>query len=136
MSDTPLPGPVPGFAVDDPAIVAEITAAFEAYERALMANDVAALGYFFWSDPRVLRYGPTENLYGPEAIANYRAARDVTDMERRLENTRINAFGPDFGVANTEYVRLKSGKRGRQTQVWARLANGWRIVSAHVSLLP
>ncbi|MDD3446284.1 MAG: DUF3225 domain-containing protein, partial [Zavarzinia sp.] len=93
------------------------------------------LGYFFWTDPRVLRYGPTENLYGPEAIASYRAARDVTDIARRLENTRINTFGADYAIANTEYIRLKSGKRGRQTQVWARLPEGWRIVSAHVSLL-
>ncbi|RJF88407.1 DUF3225 domain-containing protein [Oleomonas cavernae] len=59
----------------------------------------------------------------------------VADLARRLENTRITAFGPDLGVANTEYVRLKSGKRGRQTQVWAHLPDGWRVVSAHVSLL-
>ncbi|RJF88405.1 oxalurate catabolism protein HpxZ [Oleomonas cavernae] len=121
--------------IDHPNAVAEIKAAFEAYERALMTNDTAALGAFFWNDPRVLRFGPTENLYGPEAIANYRSARDVSDLARRLENTRITAFGPDLGVANTEYVRLKSGKRGRQTQVWARLPDGWRVVSAHVSLL-
>ncbi|MFA5122934.1 oxalurate catabolism protein HpxZ [Zavarzinia sp.] len=121
--------------IDHPTALMEIKAAFEAYERALLANDTAALGAFFWSDPRVLRFGPTENLYGPEAIASYRAARDVSDLARRLENTRITTFGPDLGVANTEYVRLKSGKRGRQTQVWARLPEGWRIVSAHVSLL-
>ncbi|PWR19227.1 oxalurate catabolism protein HpxZ [Zavarzinia compransoris] len=122
-------------AIDHPEAVAAITAAFDAYERALMANDVATLGAFFWTDPRVLRYGPTENLYGPEAIAGYRAARDVADIARTLENTRILALGPDAGVATTEYTRLKSGRRGRQTQVWAQLPEGWRIVSAHVSLL-
>lgn len=123
-------------AIDLPDTVAAITAAFTAYEEALMANDVAALGGFFWTDERVLRYGPTENLYGATEIANYRAARDVSDLARTLENTRILALGPDMGVANTEYTRLKSGRRGRQTQVWARLPEGWRIVSAHVSLLP
>ena len=123
-------------AIDLPDTVAAITAAFTAYEEALMANDVAALGGFFWTDERVLRYGPTENLYGAAEIANYRAARDVSDLARTLENTRIRALGPDMGVANTEYTRLRSGRRGRQTQVWARLPEGWRIVSAHVSLLP
>lgn len=127
--------PAPDLWIDHPSAMVEIKAAFEAYERALMTNDTAALNQFFWQDPRVLRYGPSENLYGAEAIAAYRTARDVSDLARTLENTRITTFGPDFGVANTEYVRLKSGRRGRQTQVWARLPEGWRIVSAHVSLL-
>lgn len=126
---------IAGDAIDLGLVVAEVTACFEAYERALMANDTATLAGFFWSDPRVLRYGPTENLYGPDALAAYRAGRDVSDLARRLENTRITAFGPDFAVANTEYVRLKSGRRGRQSQLWVRLAEGWRVTAAHVSLL-
>lgn len=125
----------PDLWIDHPTALMEIRAAFEAYERALMANDTAALNHFFWQDPRVLRFGPSENLYGAEAIAAYRSGRDVSDLARTLENTKITAFGPDLGVANTEYTRLKSGRRGRQTQVWARLPEGWRVVSAHVSLL-
>lgn len=116
-------------------VVAEVRHCFEAYERALMANDTATLAGFFWVDPRVLRYGPAETLVGPEALAAYRSGRDVSDLARRLVDTRITAFGPDLAIANTEYVRLKSGRRGRQTQLWVRLAEGWRVTSAHVSLL-
>ena len=41
--------------VNIPEIVAEVQAAFDRYEKALDSNDVAALGSFFWSDPRVVR---------------------------------------------------------------------------------
>ena len=43
--------------IDDPRVVAEVTAAFHAYEAALMGNDVAALNGYFWADARVTRYG-------------------------------------------------------------------------------
>ncbi len=119
--------------VDLPDVVAEVQARFAAYETALVTNDVAALDEFFWRDERALRYGPSENLYGHAAIAAYRAGRDPGDLARRLEQTHIHAFGRDMAVANTEYVRTSSGKRGRQSQTWVRLAIGWRIVSAHVS---
>jgi hypothetical protein len=125
-----------GPAVDLPEVVADLRAEFEGYERALMANDVAALNRYFWTDPRVLRYGPDANQYGHAAIGAYRAARDLSDLARRIEETRINTFGRDFGVANTEYVRTGSGRRGRQSQTWVRFPEGWRIVAAHVSVLP
>ena len=122
--------------INDPAVVAEVEARFRDYEAALMANDVDALNDFFWRDPRALRFGPAENLYGHDAIAAYRAARPTEDIRRTLKNTVISAFGSDHAVANTEYVRLASGRRGRQSQTWVRMPEGWRIVSAHVSLLP
>lgn len=121
--------------VNDPTVVAEVEEQFRGYEKALMANDVAALNDYFWRDPRTLRFGPAENLYGHDAIAAYRAARDPADISRDLENTVITAFGPDHAVANTEYVRTKTGLRGRQSQTWVRMPEGWRIVSAHVSLM-
>ncbi len=55
---------------------------------------------------------------------------------RRLENTRITSFGQDFAVANTEFVILGNGRRGRQSQTWVRLSEGLKVVAAHVSLLP
>jgi hypothetical protein len=119
--------------IDIPEIVAEVRAEFERYERALVGNDVAALDAFFWRDARALRYGIAEQLYGHDAIAKFRSARPAIELNRDLFNTVITTFGRDFAMANTEYRRKASGKLGRQSQTWVRFAEGWRIVSAHVS---
>jgi ketosteroid isomerase-like protein len=119
--------------INKPSVVAEVTAAFESYERALMANDVDALvSDFFWEDPLVLRYSMGTNSYGPEEI---RAARTrVPSADRTLERTIITTFGDDFATANTEFTRSETGRRGRQSQTWVRLPDiGWRVVAAHVS---
>jgi hypothetical protein len=120
--------------VDIPEVLAEVTAAFADYERALVSNDVERLQTLFRRDPRTLRYGPAENLYGWEQIAAFRAARSPVGLARSLENTVITTYGRDFAVANTEFLR--SGQRGRQSQTWVRFPDeGWRIVAAHVSLM-
>ncbi len=121
--------------VDIPAVVAEMQAMFADYERALVGNDVARLQELFRRDPRTLRFGPAENLYGWDAIAAFRAGRSPAGLMRDLENTIITTYGQDFAVANTEFLR--AGRRGRQSQSWVRFPDdGWRIVAAHVSLLP
>jgi len=117
-------------------VVAEVTAAFERYERALNANDVEVLDATFWNDPRVVRYSITDNAYGFEAIHASRLARAKTDMRRTISNTVITTFGRDLATANTEFERVESGRRGRQSQTWARIPEGWRVVSAHVSFMP
>lgn len=122
--------------INRPDIVAEVTAQFEIYERALVSNDVATLDGLFWESPLVVRYGNNENLYGIDALRAFRAARPTGDLARKLIRTVITTFGSDMGTTNTEYQRLNSGLVGRQTQTWCRLAPGWRIVSAHVSFLP
>jgi Protein of unknown function (DUF3225) len=120
--------------MDIPEVLAEVTAAFAEYERALVSNDVERLQTLFRRDPRTLRYGPAENLYGWEQIAAFRAARSPVGLARDLENTVITTYGRDFAVANTEFLR--SGRRGRQSQTWVRFPDeGWRIVAAHVSLM-
>ena len=121
--------------VDDPATRAEVESAFAAYERALMDNDVAGLNRFFWQSALVVRFGPGQNLYGIEAIAAFRAARVGGSPRRVLRETRIATFGADFAVATTEFQREGGVPPGRQSQTWVRFAEGWRIVSAHVSLL-
>ncbi len=68
-------------------------AAFALYEAALVGNDVAALDGFFWRDPRALRYGAGENLYGHAAIAAFRAARPSAGLSRSLERTVVTSFG-------------------------------------------
>jgi len=119
-----------------PEVVAEVTSAFEHYERALVANDVAALDQLFWLSPCTLRYGVAENLYGYDAIANFRATRPPINLTRRLMNTIVTTYGRDFATANTEFHREGSTVTGRQSHVWLRTPEGWRIAAAHVSLMP
>ncbi|WP_237477783.1 oxalurate catabolism protein HpxZ [Lichenibacterium dinghuense] len=123
--------------IDHPATLAEVEAAFAAYEAALVGNDVAALDAFFWRDARAIRYGAGENLYGHAAIAAFRAARPAAGLARTLERTVVTTFGTDFATASTLFTRDSAPDRvGRQMQSWARFPEGWRIVAAHVSLIP
>jgi hypothetical protein len=119
-----------------PDVVAEVTAAFQRYEAALVSNDVAVLDELFWNSPHTIRYGATENLYGYEAIATFRANRSPAGLARILKNTVITTYGRDFATANTEFQRKHSTATGRQSQTWMRSPDGWRVVAAHVSLLP
>jgi Protein of unknown function (DUF3225) len=116
-----------------PSVVAEVTAAFERYEDALVNNKVDVLDELFWNSPYTIRYGATENLYGYDAIAQFRSSRSSANLARSLQNTVITTYGNDFATANTEFER--NGKTGRQSQTWLRTSEGWRVVSAHVSLL-
>jgi hypothetical protein len=122
--------------INIPEVVAEVTEAFERYERALVANDVAALDATFWNNPNTLRFGIAENLYGYDAIASFRSTRPSIDLTRHLKNTKIVSYGRDFATANTEFQRVGSTVTGRQSHVWVRTELGWRIAAAHVSLMP
>ena len=122
--------------LDDPAVLAEIEAAFANYERALVGNDVAALDAFFLPSDKAIRFGAGENLYGFAAIKAFRAGRSPTGLARKLEKTKIVAYGHDLAIAATLFRRDSSpGKIGRQMQTWVRFAEGWRIVAAHVSVI-
>jgi ketosteroid isomerase-like protein len=121
--------------IDDPAVVAEVRAAFDRYEAALVGNDTAALDALFWDSPHTVRYGNAENLYGIEEIRAFRSARSPIDLDRELAKTEIHTFGRDFAVAATLYRRRGSGKTGRQMQTWLRTPDGWRVVAAHVSFV-
>jgi ketosteroid isomerase-like protein len=122
--------------IDLPDVVAEVTAAFEAYERALVANDVAALDSMFHNDARTIRFGGGENLFGHAQIKAFRAARSPVGLARTLAHTVITAYGRDTAVASTLFHRpTMPGKVGRQMQTWIRFPQGWRIVAAHVSII-
>ena len=121
--------------IDLPEVIAEVRAAFDRYERALGANDVATLDTIFRNDPRTIRYGTGENLYGHGEIAAFRGARTPPGA-RTLAKTVISTYGRDHAVASTLYRRPSApGKVGRQMQTWVRLPEGWRVVAAHVSLI-
>ncbi|MDF1792884.1 MAG: oxalurate catabolism protein HpxZ [Thalassobaculaceae bacterium] len=122
--------------INIPTIKAEVEAAFRRYEAALMGNDVAVLNELFWESGETIRYGPQEALYGFQEISGYRSTRDVSDIARELTRTVITTYGTDHATAFTEYRRLSNGRRGRQSQTWVRMPAGWRVVAAHVSLLP
>ncbi|CAB3704002.1 oxalurate catabolism protein HpxZ [Achromobacter piechaudii] len=118
-----------------PDIVAEVTAAFERYEIALVSNDVEALDSLFWNSPHTLRYGAGENLYGYDAIREFRASRSPQGLARQVLRTAITTYGKDFATTNIEFKREGSDRIGRQSQTWMRTPAGWRVVSAHVSLM-
>ncbi len=125
-----------GLHINLPEVLAEVHVAFARYEQALISNDVAVLDELFWESPHTLRYGATENLYGYAAIQAFRAGRPATGLDRTLTKTVITSYGHDFATANVEFMRVGSVTPGRQSQIWLRTQGGWRVVAAHVSLLP
>ena len=120
--------------LDIPAIQAEVRAVFDRYEAAIAANDTDVLDAIFWADPRTVRFGTSEILYGHDAIRAFRAgvARYASRSTRRVH---IVTFGRDFAATHLEYERVQTGLIGRETKIMARMPEGWRVVSAHVSLL-
>jgi hypothetical protein len=124
--------------INDPEVVAELQAIYPKYEAALMANDAETLTQMFWASPQAMRFGVTENLYGIEEIEAFRKSRPSTNLARSVRHLDIVTFGRDFGSVTLEFERTANGKiiSGRQSQVWVRLPEGWRIVAAHVSVLP
>jgi hypothetical protein len=122
--------------VDIPEVVAEVRAAFDRYEKALITNDVGVLDDTFRVDPRTIRYGGTEILYGHAEIAAFRAARSPVGLMRTISRTVITTYGRDCGVASTLFHRESNpGKVGRQMQTWVRFPDGWHVVAAHVSMI-
>ena len=118
--------------INTPHVLTEVRAVFERYEQAVAHNEVAVLDELFWNNPLTLRYGIAENLYGFDSIQSFRASRSK-GVERTLSNTVITTYGDDFATANTEFQSAGNPRNGRQSQTWIRTADGWRIVSAHVS---
>jgi hypothetical protein len=119
--------------IDDPAPLAEVTAAFHEYERALMADDLPAMDALFHDAPTTNRFGVGEVLWGIEEIRGFRKGRGGSP-QRRLGRVSITVYGDSFATADAEFFREGSDRRGRQSQAWVRFADGWKVVSAHVSL--
>lgn len=123
--------------INIPGVLAEVTEAFRGYEDALSSNEPGRLNEYFWKSPMAVRYGVAENLYGHDEIAEYRLQRAQVGgaPDREVIREVITSYGEDFGTTCIDYVRSESGLAGRQSQAWARMPEGWRIVAAHVSLL-
>ena len=118
-----------------PEVVAEVQTVFARYEQALVTNDVPVLDELFWKSPLTIRYGASENLYGYEEIQAFRAGRSAKGLARSLARTVFTTDERDMTTANTKFMRAGSARVGRQSQTWKRTDQGWRVVSAHVSLI-
>jgi len=121
--------------VNDPETLAEITEIFARYEQALAENDTATLDGLFRDAPETVRYGVGENLYGAAEIAAFRQNRVGGSPPRQVLRTAIATYGRDVATTNIEFRRIGGDVIGRQNQCWIRTSEGWRIVSAHVSLM-
>ncbi len=123
--------------INDPDVIAELRELYPRYEHALVTNDVEKLVEMFWHHPQVIRFGVTENLYGYKEIETFRKGRPAANLARKIIRLEIVSFGKDFASITLEFERPQSEgvQRGRQSQTWVRFAEGWRIVSAHVSLM-
>ncbi len=117
--------------INNPGVLAEITAQFNRYQQAIIDNDIAVLNELFWHDALTIRYGTGENLYGHQEIAAYRGTRDPKSVLRVVGKSIVTSYGHDAATTNIEFSR--AGRNGRQSQAWIRMPQGWRIVAAHVS---
>jgi ketosteroid isomerase-like protein len=119
--------------LNDPAVVAEVRAAFDAYERALLANDVDALDGWFHDGPDVVRFifGTVE--LGADAVSAARRAVPRQTGPRTIDQLEVRTWGPDVASVFAVCRLTETGAVVHQSQTWARLDAGWRVVAAHVS---
>jgi hypothetical protein len=122
--------------VNLPEVVDEIRAIFEAYEDALLTGDLELLDASFWDSSLTVRYGVNELQYGAEAIAEWRKTAFPLPPGRETGPTVIATFGTDVASVSTEFRNAGRSVIGRQSQTWIRFPEGWRIVAAHVSIMP
>ncbi len=126
--------PIESHEVNLPDVLSELRELYPRYEEALVSNDVETLVAMFWASPNVMRFGVAENLYGVEELEAFRKSRPAVNLAREVKRLEIVSFGRDYASITLEFQR--GAVLGRQSQVWVRMSEGWRIVSAHVSLLP
>lgn len=122
--------------INEAGIVAEVQAAFDAYEQGLRTADAALLDQLFWDNPHTIRYGAGEILRGHAEIAAFNAKRRALGASRKLGDTVITTYGADAATVSTLFLETPPGMVGRQMQTWMRMPEGWRVVAAHVSVIP
>jgi len=105
--------------------------AVDAYELALMANDLEALDAFFAEDAHTMRGDAAGLLVGHERISRFRQGRGGAP-QREIESVEVRTIDDDHALVVSVLAPL-SGGRGQQTQLWRRAARGWVIDAAHVS---
>ena len=116
---------------DIPSVIVEVSAAFEAYEQALVANDVDRILGFFAED--AVRFGTADQQAGLREQAQWRRAQPPLPPGRCLKDTTVQGYGHSIAVVTTFFAYPRDDVLGRQSQTWVRLPEGCRIVTAHVS---
>ena len=119
--------------VNAPTVLAELEHTFDQYEDALIHNKVDILDSLFWNSEHTVRYGARELLLGYAQIQAFRAARPPAGLARSVLSRHVLCFNGNFGVTHITFARANEPRIGRQSQTWVRFAQGWRVVSAHVS---
>jgi len=124
--------------INHPDLISELTSLYLQYETALVENDIATMDSLFWDSPHVVRFGATENLYGSEAVRTFRQNRPPKNLAREIFNLTVVTFADDTAAITLEFRRKIDGvlRHGRQSQMWRKFPDGWKVVSAHVSLMP
>lgn len=82
--------------INDPEVVAELQALYPLYEKALVTNDADTLTAMFWAGKEVMRFGVTENLYGPDELSAFRKSRPAANLARTVTRLDIVSFGRGF----------------------------------------
>ena len=118
--------------IDLPDVVAEVRAAFDRYERALVSNDVDTLDALFRDDPRTIRFGGTENLFGYGEIRAFRAARSPAGLARSLSKTVITTYGRDVGMASIPPITMRTASVSPKARVMPRMT---AVMSEGMALL-
>ena len=112
----------------------EVAALSDAYEAALIANDVAAMDAVFWNSPDTIRFGIAEVQHGYDEIAAWRATAGGVPPTRRITHRTVCELAPGVVAVDLTFVNGDDPTIGRQSQVWVRTDTGWRIKRAHVSM--
>ncbi|KHL13278.1 UNVERIFIED_CONTAM: hypothetical protein LK11_32680 [Mumia flava] len=109
--------------------------ALDAYEAALMSDDIAAMDALFAPGDATLRGDAGGVLVGHETIGAFRRSRGGAPA-RTVRAVHVHPAGDDAAVAVTIF-EARTGGRGQQTQLWRRGTDGaWRVEVAHVSSPP
>ncbi|MCK6066337.1 DUF3225 domain-containing protein [Microbacterium sp. EYE_512] len=115
----------------DAAIPDDLRAAFEAYERAVVENDLDVLDASFAPGPDVLRGDGAGLLVGHDAIRAFRSRRGGV-ARRTIDSIQYRPLGEDTALL-VSVSRYAGGGSGLQTQVWQRIDGRWLITAAHVT---
>lgn len=112
-------------------IPADLRAAFDAYEAAILANDLDALDAAFAPGADTMRGDAAGLLVGHDAISAFRGVRGGVPP-RTIERVEYRPLGD--GVALLVSIsRYRGGGTGLQTQVWQLVDGRWLIAAAHVT---
>lgn len=105
--------------------------AFDAYERAILANDLEALDAAFAPGTETLRADAAGLLVGHGAISAFRSVRGGV-ASRTIERLEYRPLADDVALL-VAVSRFDGGGTGMQTQVWQRIDGRWLITAAHVT---